>query len=139
MNQSEHPKTMKQPSILILGAGLAGLSAAETLSDAGLGAVLLEAKSEVGGRTYSERLDGAVIERGAEFYHPDHHARVVRRMAAFDFRAEPLPQSAEVTWLCEVRAARRLGDWDSVKGSLLCQQIDRDAGGFDSDDDCRIE
>ena len=75
---------MKQPSILIFGAGLAGLSAAETLSDAGLGAVLLEAKSEVGGRTYSDRLDGTVIERGAEFYHPDHHTRVVQRMEAFD-------------------------------------------------------
>ena len=37
---------MKQPSILILGAGLAGLSAAETLSDAGFRVVLLEAKSE---------------------------------------------------------------------------------------------
>ena len=123
---------MKQPSILILGAGLAGLSAAETLSDAGLGAVLLETKSEVGGRTYSERLDGAVIERGAEFYHPDHHARVVQRMAAFGLTPLPLPQSAEVTWLCESGEARRLGDWDSVKDSLLSQQIDRDAGRFDS-------
>ena len=36
---------MKQPSILILGAGLAGLSAAETLSDAGFRVVLLEAVS----------------------------------------------------------------------------------------------
>ena len=123
---------MKQPSILILGAGLAGLSAAEVLGDAGCRAVLLEAKSEVGGRTYSERLDGAVIERGAEFYHPDHHARVVQRMAAFDLPAEPLPQSAEVTWLCESGEALRLGDWDSVKGSLLSQQINQDAGRFDS-------
>ena len=102
------------------------------LATQGVGAVLLEAKSEVGGRTYSERLDGAVIERGAEFYHPDHHARVVQRMAAFGLPAEPLPQSAEVTWLCESGEARRLGDWDSVKGSLLSQQINRDAGRFDS-------
>ena len=122
---------MKQPSILIFGAGLAGLSAAETLSDAGLGAVLLEAKSEVGGRTYSERLDGAVIERGAEFYHPDHHARVVQRMAALDLAPEPLPKSSEISWLCEAGEARRLGHWDSVKGSLLSQQINRDAGRVD--------
>ena len=94
--------------------------------------MLLEAKSEVGGRTYSERLDGAVIERGAEFYHPDHHACVLQRMAAFGLLAEPLPQSAEVTWLCESGEALRLGDWDSVKGSLLSQQINQDAGRFDS-------
>jgi len=122
---------MKQPSILILGAGLAGLSAAETLSDAGFRVVLLESKSEVGGRTHSQRLDGAVIERGAEFYHPDHHARVVQRMAAFGLTPLLLPKSAEVTWLCEAGAARRLGDWDSFKGSLLSQQINRDSGRFD--------
>lgn len=122
---------MKQPSILILGAGLAGLSAAETLSDAGFRVVLLESKSEVGGRTHSQRLDGAVIERGAEFYHPDHHARVVQRMAAFGLTPLLLPKSAEVTWLCEAGEARRLGDWDSFKGSLLSQQINRDSGRFD--------
>ena len=119
---------MKQPSILILGAGLAGLSAAETLSDAGFRVVLLEAKSEVGGRTHSQRLDGAVIERGAEFYHPDHHTRVVQRMEAFDLMPEPLPTSPEISWLCEAGEARRLGHWDSVKGSLLSKQINRDAG-----------
>ena len=85
---------MKQPSILILGAGLAGLTAAETLSDAGFRVVLLESKSEVGGRTHSQRLDGAVIERGAEFYHPDHHARVVQRMAAFGLTPLLLPKNS---------------------------------------------
>ena len=122
---------MNPPSILILGAGLAGLSAAESLSDAGLGTVLLEAKSEVGGRTYSERLDGAVIERGAEFYHPDHHARVVQRIAAFDLRPEVLPKSAEVTWLCEARGTRSVGEWDSIKDAPLAQQINRDSCRFD--------
>ena len=122
---------MNPPSILILGAGLAGLSAAEALSDAGLGAVLLEAKSEVGGRTYSERLDGAVIERGAEFYHPDHHACVLQRMAAFDLRPEVLPKSAEVTWLCEAVGTRSVGEWDSIKDAPLAQQINRDSCRFD--------
>ena len=122
---------MNPPSILILGAGLAGLSAAETLSDAGIRAVLLEAKSEVGGRTYSQRLDGAVIERGAEFYHPDHHARVVQRMAAFDLTPEPLPKSAEVIWLCEAGETRSVGEWDSIKGAPLAHQINRDSCRFD--------
>ena len=71
----------------------------------GLG-VLLEAKSEVGGRTYSERLDGAVIERGAEFYHPDHHARCAADGGLWS-SPQPLPKSAEVTWLCEAGEARR--------------------------------
>ena len=122
---------MKQPSILILGAGLAGLCAAETLSDSGYRVVLLEAKSEVGGRTYSQRLDDAVIERGAEFYHPDHHERVVQRMAAFGLRAEALPGSAEVSWLCKAGSVRSVGEWDSVKGALLARQINRDSGEAD--------
>ena len=122
---------MKLPSILILGAGLAGLSAAEVLGDAGYKVVLLEAKSEAGGRTYSQHLDGAVIERGAEFYHPDHHARVVQRMAVFGLTPLLLPKSSETSWLCEAGETRRLGEWDSFKGSLLSQQINRDAGRFD--------
>ena len=55
---------MKQPSILILGAGLAGLSAAEILSDAGFRVVLLEAKSEVGGRTHSQRWMALSLNAG---------------------------------------------------------------------------
>jgi monoamine oxidase len=52
----------------IVGAGFAGLAAAERLASAGLDVEVLEARGRVGGRVWSEVLDnGAVVERGGEF------------------------------------------------------------------------
>jgi monoamine oxidase len=56
------------PSVAVLGAGFAGLAAADILLDAGAEVVVLEALDRVGGRVWSDRLpNGGVIERGAEF------------------------------------------------------------------------
>jgi monoamine oxidase len=52
----------------VVGAGLAGLSAADDLQRAGAEVVVLEARDRVGGRVWSHRLaNGAVVEMGAEF------------------------------------------------------------------------
>lgn len=58
--------------VAVVGAGYAGLAAAVDLLDAGVDVVVLEARDRVGGRVWSEPLDGPggtgpVIERGAEF------------------------------------------------------------------------
>jgi monoamine oxidase len=58
--------------VAVIGAGFAGLAAAVELVDAGVDVVVLEARDRVGGRVWSEPLDGPggtgpVIERGAEF------------------------------------------------------------------------
>ena len=56
---------------VVVGAGLAGLVAADELLRAGAEVVVLEARSRVGGRVWSERLpNGAVVEMGAEFILP---------------------------------------------------------------------
>ena len=52
----------------VIGAGLAGLSAADALAREGWEVEVIEARDRVGGRTWSRRLDnGATIEMGAEF------------------------------------------------------------------------
>jgi monoamine oxidase len=54
--------------VAVVGAGFAGLAAADSLLDAGAEVVVLEALDRVGGRVWSDRLpSGGVIERGAEF------------------------------------------------------------------------
>ena len=58
-----------QPNILIIGAGMAGLTAARTLAEAGRRVTLLEASSRVGGRIHTIREGDEIIELGAEFVH----------------------------------------------------------------------
>jgi monoamine oxidase len=56
-------------SILVIGAGMAGLTAARILVEAGRPVTLLEAGSRVGGRIHTIRDGNEVIELGAEFIH----------------------------------------------------------------------
>ncbi len=57
--------------IVVVGAGFAGLACAEELLRAGHDVVVLEARDRVGGRVWSDTVEGplgsAVVERGAEF------------------------------------------------------------------------
>jgi monoamine oxidase len=56
---------------VVVGAGLAGLVAADALASRGTDVMVFEARDRVGGRIHSRRLDnGAVVELGAEFVLP---------------------------------------------------------------------
>jgi monoamine oxidase len=64
----------------VVGAGLAGLVAADELRQGGAEVVVLEARDRVGGRVWSRRLDnGATVEMGAEFVLPGNTA--IRELA----------------------------------------------------------
>jgi monoamine oxidase len=56
---------------IVVGAGLAGLAAADALSRAGVEVQVFEARDRLGGRVWSAPFAGAVVERGAEFVLPD--------------------------------------------------------------------
>ena len=71
---------------VVIGAGFAGLAAADRLAERGADVLVLEARDRVGGRVWSERIEvpggGAVIERGAEFVLDGYDE--LRRLAARD-------------------------------------------------------
>jgi monoamine oxidase len=61
----------KKADVAIVGAGLAGLSAARAIAAAGHSVVVLEARERVGGRTWNRPITGgAYIDAGAEFVGP---------------------------------------------------------------------
>jgi monoamine oxidase len=56
--------------LVIVGAGASGLSAAKTARSAGLKVLILEAKSRIGGRAYTESTSlGVPFDHGAHFLH----------------------------------------------------------------------
>jgi monoamine oxidase len=57
--------------VLVLGAGAAGLAAAQELSQAGLHVIVIEARDRIGGRIFTQHVPGhpLPIELGAEFIH----------------------------------------------------------------------
>lgn len=65
-----------QPDVIIVGAGLAGLSCARELSREGQQVLVLESSACVGGRVVTEEVDGFRIDRGFQVYndaYPEGH------------------------------------------------------------------
>jgi monoamine oxidase len=114
-------------TVTVIGAGLAGLSAAYKLHRSGWGVTVLEARPRVGGRVYSVRSfrHGQVAEGGGEFIEESH-----TRMLAFA-REFGLPlgrvgswQGQDEDWGCFEGRSGRLSD-TSLWGSNLHEEIDR--------------
>jgi monoamine oxidase len=57
--------------VIVIGAGAAGLAAADTLARAGRSVLVLEARERIGGRCWTRRMAGLTVpvELGAEFIH----------------------------------------------------------------------
>jgi len=54
----------KNAEVIIIGAGLSGLTAAKVLKEAGKSIIILEAADELGGRVKTDELDGFLLDRG---------------------------------------------------------------------------
>ena len=63
------PSSSAAFDVLVLGAGIAGLTCARTLAESGQRVCLVEATDRVGGRILTRRLATQVVELGAEFVH----------------------------------------------------------------------
>jgi monoamine oxidase len=75
--------------VAVVGAGLAGLAAADALRGGGADVVVLEARNRVGGRVWSRELgNGAVVEMGAEFVLPG-NTEVMSLAARLGLRLQP--------------------------------------------------
>src|SRR5580693_7532467 len=55
--------------VVVIGAGMAGLTAARALAEAKLKVLVVEAQDRIGGRIWTRRVGNETIELGAEFIH----------------------------------------------------------------------
>jgi monoamine oxidase len=78
----------RDADLVVIGAGLAGLSAARTAAGAGASVVVVEARDRVGGRTLNEEIgDGQVVEVGGQWIGPtqDRLAALARELGVDTF------------------------------------------------------
>ena len=79
---------IRQSDVVIVGAGLAGLTAARELVQAGVSVVVLEARDRVGGRTYTRpSSDGTLLDLGGQWIGPtqDHLAALAEAVGVTSF------------------------------------------------------
>lgn len=109
--------------IVVVGAGLAGLTAAHELSASGAAVTILEARRRIGGRVWTVRdgfADGQHGELGAEFI-DEGHDRMRRLAARFDV---PLVRVLERGFAHRIRVPHdghrltRSGPWDMLQEKL---------------------
>ncbi|WOF23677.1 NAD(P)/FAD-dependent oxidoreductase [Microbacterium betulae] len=60
--------------VVVVGAGAAGTTAANELKKAGLSVAVLEARDRVGGRLWTDVVEGATLEIGGQWVSPDQDA-----------------------------------------------------------------
>ena len=71
-SQAAQQQTGQGRSVIVVGAGMAGLSAARTLTDQGFEVTVLEGRDRLGGRIWTDRSLGVPMDMGAGWIHgPD--------------------------------------------------------------------
>ncbi|WP_294979265.1 NAD(P)/FAD-dependent oxidoreductase [uncultured Microbacterium sp.] len=71
---------------IVIGAGIAGLTTARLLTDAGHRTVVVEARDRIGGRVWTDRSDGRVTDRGASWIHGIADSPVAAAASAYGMR-----------------------------------------------------
>ena len=87
VSTAEAARRRKRADVVVVGAGLAGLTAARLVRKAGKSVILLEARNRVGGRTLSHKsADGTLTELGGTFIGPtQNHIRALAEEVGTEF------------------------------------------------------
>jgi polyamine oxidase len=111
------PAHASSARVLVIGAGMAGLSAARQLADEGFKVTVLEARDRIGGRIHTDRSLGSAVDLGAAWIHgtegnpiADLARRAKARTVATDWEAFALYRDAEELGDGPIAAGERLAE-----------------------------
>jgi predicted NAD/FAD-dependent oxidoreductase len=131
---------MSLPDIIVVGAGIAGLSCARELTRAGARVRLIERSRGVGGRCATRRVRGQPVDHGIAFYHgsdPDFFDTIAG--AAEEGLIEGWPQRLEGEGHpCQPRAFKS-NEWRCALAGGVNIFPKSLAAGLDIERNCRVE
>ena len=110
--------------VLVVGAGLAGLTAAADLTAAGVDTTVLEARDRVGGRTHGiEVAPGAWVDAGAA-YLGDRHTELHKSLAGVGLSTVPTTMDGSSRFALGSRDDTRDGRFPPLNAVALGQMFD---------------
>ncbi len=124
--------TSTNADVLVLGAGIAGLAAARTLTDKGLSVIVLEARNRVGGRMWTDSSLGLPLDLGASWIHGVSGNPITKLAKQFGVKTVPTDDENGIAFAADGSA---LPDDEFTRMEALFEDIYEEVAAMQEDTD----